>query len=332
MKRALVIGGTGQIGRAAAPALERDGFEVTLASRGGASPGGRPGVRLDRDDTAALQAQASGFDVVIDTVAYTPAHAEQLLALDVGSLIVISTASVYADQQGRYLDVAGEVGFPEYPDPVSEDQPTVHAEVPGYSPEKAAMERVLLAGPTPVSILRPGAIHGPGGKAPRELFFVQRAIDGRRQVPLAFGGRSRFSTSATVNIAELIAVCAARPGTRKLNAVDDESPTVAEIGRTILDAMGSDAQIVPIDGPPVGDVGGSPWGVPSPFVLSMAAAHELGYRPAATYAEAVREAVGWIAARIRASGGDWRAAFPGAVERAEGWFDYAAEDAFLGAE
>ena len=37
MTRALLIGGTGQIGRAAAPALERDGFEVTLASRSGAS-------------------------------------------------------------------------------------------------------------------------------------------------------------------------------------------------------------------------------------------------------------------------------------------------------
>lgn len=193
------------------------------------------------------------------------------------------------------------------------------------------MERVLLAGATPVSVLRPGAIHGPGGRAPRELFFVQRALDGRRSVPLAFGGRSRFSTSATVNIAELIAVCARNPGSRALNAVDDEAPTVAAIGRTILDAMGSDAEIVPFDGPPVGEVGGSPWGVPSAFVLSMDAAHRLGYRPAASHADAVRVAVEWIAdelARARASGGGWRDAFPAAVERAEGWFPYDAEDAF----
>ena len=327
MKRAIVIGGTGQIGRAAAPALERAGFEVTLASRSGQPIDGRPGVRLDREDTAALRAAVNGSDVVVDTVAFTPAHAEQLLSLDAGSLIVISTASVYADADGRYLDVADARGFPEYPDPVRENQPTVQDAGPGYSAGKAAMERVLLAGTAPVSILRPGAVHGRGGRAPRELFFVQRALDGRSQVPLAHGGQSRFSTSATMNIAELIGVCAKNPGNRVLNAVDDESPTVAEIGRTVLDAMGSDAELVPFDGPPVGDVGASPWGVPTPLVLSMEAAHGLGYRPRTTYRDAVRDAVEWIAGSLRNR--SWREAFPELADRGDAWFPYEAEDAFL---
>jgi len=109
--------------------------------------------------------------------------------------------------------------------------------------------------------------------------------------------------------------------------VDDESPTVAEMGRTVLDAMGSDAELVPFDGPPIGDVGASPWGMPSPFVLSMEAAHRLGYRPAATYADAVRDAVDWIAAQLRER--NWQAAFPELVGRAEAWFPYEAEDLFL---
>ncbi|MDQ4137833.1 MAG: NAD-dependent epimerase/dehydratase family protein [Actinomycetota bacterium] len=325
MKRAIVIGGTGQIGRAAAPALEREGFDVVLASRSGSSIDGRSSIRLDREDTGALQAAANGFEVVVDTVAFTPAHAEQLLSLDAGNLIVISTASVYADASGRFLDVAAEHGFPEYPDPITEDQPTVQAEGPGYSSEKAAMERILLAGSSPASVLRPGAIHGPGSRAPRELFFVQRALDGRRRVPLAFGGLSRFSTSATVNIAALIALCAAQPGRRTLNAVDDESPTVGEIGRSILDAMGSDAALVPLDGPPVGNVGASPWGAPTPLVLSMESAHRLGYRPAATYSDAVRDAVSWIREKLRDR--KWAEAFPELVGRAEAWFPYEAEDA-----
>src|SRR5215218_2828239 len=237
-RRALVIGGTGQIGRAAAPALERAGFDVSLASRSGKSVDGRAGARVDREDSAALRAAADGFDVVVDAVAFTPAHADQLRSLDAGNLIVISTASVYADANGRYLDVADERGFPEYPVPVHEDQPTVQDDGPGYSADKSAMERVLLAGTTPVSILRPAAIHGRGGRAPRELFFVQRALDGRAAVPLAFGGGSRFATSATLNIAELIAVCAAQPAHRVLNAADDEAPTVAEVARITLDAMG----------------------------------------------------------------------------------------------
>jgi nucleoside-diphosphate-sugar epimerase len=331
-KRALILGGTGQIGTAAAPALERAGFEVTLASRSGEGVDGRAGVSLDREDTAALRAAANGFDVVVDTVAFTTAHAEQLLSLETGHLVVISTASVYADDDGRYLDVAGERGFPGYPDPVREDQPTVREDGPGYSADKAAMERTLLAGSTPVSILRPGAIHGRAGRGPRELFFVQRALDGRKAVPVAFGGASRFSTSATVNVAELIAVCATRPGRRVLNAVDDETPTVAEIARAVFDAMGADVEVVPFDGPPDGDVGASPWTVPSPLVLSMEAAHRLGYRQVAGYADAVRDTVAWIAdelARARSAGGDWRDAFPNAVDRAGGWFPYAAEDALL---
>jgi nucleoside-diphosphate-sugar epimerase len=326
-KRAIVIGGTGQIGLAAAPALEQAGFEVTVASRGGTPGSGRRGIAVDREDTEALRRAANGFDVVVDTVAFTPAHADQLLSLDAGSLVVISTGSVYADAEGRYLDVAAERGFPQYPDPLTEDQPTVTADGPGYSADKAAMELVLLAGSMPVSVLRPGAIHGRGGGAPRELYFVQRALDGRRRVPLAHGGLSRFSTSATVNIAELIAVCAVQPGSRVLNAVDDESPTVAEIGRTVLDAMGSDAEIVPVDGPPVGDVGASPWGVPTPLVLSMDAAHRLGYRAAAGYEDAVRHAVEWIVEELQKR--PWREAFPGLVGRAEDWFPYEAEDAFL---
>jgi nucleoside-diphosphate-sugar epimerase len=332
-KRALILGGTGQIGRAAAPALQRDGFEVTLASRTGTGIGDFRSAVVDREDTAALLAAANRFDLVVDTVAFTPAHAEQLLRIDTGNLIVISTASVYADDAGRFLDIADERGFPEYPDPVTAEQPTVQGHEPGYSAEKAAMERVLLAGTTPVSVLRPAAIHGPGSRAPRELYFVQRALDGRRTIPLAFDARSRFSTSATVNIAELIAFCARHPGTRALNAVDDETPTVGEMARTILDAMGSDADIVPLEGPPIDGVGGTPWSMPTPFVLSMQTARDLGYAPAATYADAVRAAAEWIADELRqanARGEDWRAAFPAAVGRADGWFDYDAEDAALG--
>jgi nucleoside-diphosphate-sugar epimerase len=332
VKRALVIGGTGQIGRVTGPALERAGFEVTAASRTGTACGDQPSLTLDRVDTAAMLSAADGFDIVVDTVAFTAAHAEQLLQIETGNLLVISTASVYADATGRFLDIAEEHGFPEYPDPVREDQPTVQVDEPGYSAEKAAMERILLAGATPVTVLRPGAIYGPGCRAPRELYFVQRALDHRDCVPLAFGGKSRFSTSATVNIAELIAFFATRPGHRAVNAVDDQSPTVAEIGRTILDAMGSNAQIVPLDGLPIDGVGASPWGIPSPFVLSMQTAHDLGYVPAATYADAARSAVEWITnelAEAKASGGDWRTAFPTAVDRANDWFQYEAEDTAL---
>ena len=57
----------------------------------------------DRADDAQLRAAiGDGADVVFDIVAMNREHGEQLngLAALVGSLVVISTASVYADDEG----------------------------------------------------------------------------------------------------------------------------------------------------------------------------------------------------------------------------------------
>jgi len=46
------------------------------------------------------------------------------------------------------------------------------------------------------------------GREPRELFFVKRAVDGRRRVALAWRGESRFNTASVANLAELIRLAA----------------------------------------------------------------------------------------------------------------------------
>src|SRR5262245_26749244 len=106
------------IGRAAARALATDGWDVVAVSRSGELPEGLAelgveSVAADREDDGELRASlGSGADVVYDSVAMRREHGEQLNALDglVGSLVVISTASVYADDQGRAFD--GEGGDP----------------------------------------------------------------------------------------------------------------------------------------------------------------------------------------------------------------------------
>lgn len=341
-KSALIIGGTGQIGLAAAARLGGAGWAVTVAHRGEHSPELPPDVadiRFDRSDTAALLAAARGHDLVLDTVAYDTAHADQLagLAGHVGSLVVISTGSVYLGRNGSYLDAATDEVFPDFPVPLTEADATVDNAEQTYSPLKAAMERRLLAAEDlPVSILRPGAIHGPNSPALREWFFIKRVLDGRRRVLLAYDAASRFGTSATANIAELALLCAEQPGRRVLNAVDDEALTVAEIGRAVFDAMGHEAEIRGFAGPPRGDLGASPWGIPNPIVLSMAAAREqLGYQPAVTYAEGLADDIRWVTDAVATAerrGESWEQLFPSIVNRygAGGWFPYAAEDAFTG--
>jgi nucleoside-diphosphate-sugar epimerase len=340
MSRALLIGGTGQIGWATAQNLLEHGWDVTIASRtGGAGPAGTTAIALDRSDTTALLAAADQADLVMDAVAYGPEQGEQLaqLAGHVGSLVVISTASVYAGANGSYLDIADSpLGFPDFPVPVTERSHTVDNAEQTYSPMKAALERQLLAvDGLPVSFLRPGAIHGAHSPFLREWYFAKRALDRREHAVLAFDGESRFGTSATVNVAELVRLCAEQPGSRVLNAADEEAPSVSEIAATVFELLDHACELVLMPGPPRDGLGGTPWSVPSPFVQSMAAARaELGYTPVATYREAVGPALEWFidaAARAEASGGSWRSAFPRMIERygADDWFGYEAEDAYV---
>ncbi|MER8223036.1 NAD-dependent epimerase/dehydratase family protein [Streptomyces sp. NPDC094143] len=341
MRRAVVIGAGGQIGRPAVAALARDGWAVTAASRGGGRDPDWPGEvraeRLDREDDAALDALiGDGCDLVVDIVAYEARHARQLTALAgrIGSAVVVSTASVYEDGMGRGFDTMGEPGgFPEYPVPIPEHQPTVPASDATYSTRKAAVERELLAAGDrlPTTLLRAGAVHGPHSPLPRELYFVKRNLDGRRRRVLAYGGSSRFHPAAARNVAELVRLAAARPGSRVLNACDPQAPTVAEIGAAVDAVMGAEAETVPLDGPePSASVGRTPWSVPYPVVCDMSAAErELGYRPVVSYARSLPETVEWLTRRL--SGRDWRDAFPVLARAYPELFDYAAEDAWFAA-
>ena len=200
MPHAFILGGNGQIGVATASHLLDSGWTVTIAHRGlrplpaELVKRGAKVVTLDRDQPGALARQlSSGADALIDVVAYGPEHARQLLAIQdaVGSIIVISSSSVYRDESGRTLDEAAETGFPELPVPITESQPTVEPSSKTYSTRKAALEQVLLDGASvSATVLRPAAVSGIGSTHPREWWFVKRFLDQRRNIPLAYGGLS----------------------------------------------------------------------------------------------------------------------------------------------
>jgi nucleoside-diphosphate-sugar epimerase len=282
-------------------------------------------VVADRGNDGELRAAlGAGADVVFDSVAMNREHGEQLNGLEglVGSLVVISTASVYADDEGRALD--GEGGDPpQLPVPILETQRTAEPGDATYSTQKAELEQTLLAGPLPATLVRPCAIHGPGAKLPRELFFVKRAVDGRRRVALAWNGESRFHTTSVANLAELIRLAAAQPGDRILNGGDPGPPTTLEICEAIGTAL--DHEFEPVLLPD--DAFGNPWAVPSssPLVVSMEAAErELGYRAVTTYPEAVKETCAWLVGELD-SGRSWEGSYIADT------LDYAAEDEALAA-
>lgn len=242
---ALVLGASGQVGAAVMAALQRDGWLVRADARSRHRwPEGVTGVVVNREDDVSLAgAIGSGVDLLVDCVAYDKVHARQITALagSVGSAVVLSSVSVYADERGRTLDEAtGPDDFPVLPVPVGEDQATVPPGPATYSTRKAAMEQVLLNAEAglPVTVLRPGAISGPGSVHPRELWFAKRALDRRPVQILAYQGRSQFHTTSTPNLAELVRLAAAHPGPRVLNAVDPQAPTTAQIGAAVNAVLG----------------------------------------------------------------------------------------------
>jgi nucleoside-diphosphate-sugar epimerase len=293
-------------------------------------------VHGDReDDDVIARAVGSGVDALVDVIPYVPRHARQLVdpAGRVGAVVAISSASVYADIRGHPLLVGFEEPYPPpRPPEIPETHPTVAAGDADYASRKRAMEEVLLGqDAVPVTVLRPGAIYGPGDIASREWFFVKRALDRRRFVVLAAHGRSRFHQTAAENLAELNWLAVQRPATRVVNAGNEKVRSVLETSRSVARAMDHAWEEVLLEGAPIEGVGDTPWTVPEehPFVLDITLAREeLGYRDAISYDQSIATTARWLTSVADR----WEEAIPRARELYGPMLDnYADEDRVVAA-
>jgi nucleoside-diphosphate-sugar epimerase len=330
-RNAFVLGGTGDVGRAIARSLLDDGWSVMLASKGSPAPPGLedvPVVHLDRNEEGAL-APANGFDLLVDVVPFEVEHADQLLELDVGHIVAISSASVYADDDGRTLDEAETPEqFPEFDGPIPETQRLVEPGDKTYSTKKVALElRLLENDRIPATTVRPCAIYGPGDRMAREWFFVKRALDGRPYILLTLRGANHFHTTASANIGELVRLIADRKATGSFNSGDPDPPTVLELARRIASTVGHDWTEVLLPNPEGrGMVGNTPWSAAKPFIVDMAAAErELGYSPATTWNDAIDAQIRWLIEATRER--DWQEVLPRGAQYLQ--FDYDGEDALV---
>jgi nucleoside-diphosphate-sugar epimerase len=340
--RAVILGGTGLVGRAAASRLLASGWQVDVTGRDPdhfpvevAAAGGRF-IAAQRNDATQLEAAVGdGADLVVDCVCYTAAEASMLLPVlsDVGSAVMISSKAVYVDAAGHHTnsDVA-----PRFDGPIRETQPTMapsdidYNSREGYGANKVAAEQVLLDSGLPVSVLRPSKIHGPGASRAREWVFVKRVLDRRTAVFLAHRGAGVDHTTAAANLAALIETVAAKPGRRILNAADPDASSGREIARAITGVLGHDWEEILLDDDADQALGRHPWDAAHPIVLDMTAAGELGYTPVGDYATTVAEAVAWLVSA--ANGGDGARHLPRPDDEFFApLFNYAAEDRYLAA-
>jgi len=307
MSRAVVLGGTGVIGRAVARRLLGAGWDVTAVGRDRshlpddvAAAGGRF-VAADRTEPDQLPAAlGGGADLLVDCLCFTAGHARDLLPLlaDVGSTVMISSKAVYVDAVGNHVNSAAA---PAFDGPVRESQPTMapredidYLEGEGYGANKVAAEQVLLDSGHPVTVVRPSKVHGDGSSRPHEWVFVKRVLDRRPVVVLSRGGRGVDHPSAAVNVAALIETAAHNPGRRILNSADPDAPSALEISRTVAGHLGHHWAEVLLDDDAPAELGPHPWDRVPGIRLDMTAAEDLGYQPAGDYATTVTTELDWL--------------------------------------
>ncbi|MGW3102363.1 NAD-dependent epimerase/dehydratase family protein [Streptomyces sp. NPDC001100] len=336
MPRALILGGTGLVGRAAALRLAAAGWQVDVVGRDPArmppelvAAGGKF-IAADRADERRMRAAlGAGADLLVDCLCFTAADARSLVALaaDAASSVVISSRAVYVDAAGHHVNSPVP---PRFTGPIRESRATLaprsdidHRSREGYGANKVAAEQVVLGSGLPISVLRPSQIHGVGASPAREWAVVKRVLDGRTALLLAHGGTGVVHATAAANLAALIETVAGRPGTRVLNCADPDTPSVREICRTIAGHLGHEWEEVLLDATAPAGLGRTPWDSPHSIVLDTSAATALGYRAAGTYATTIAPALDRLV----------EAARNGRPPVDDGYFaeyvDYAAEDAFL---
>ncbi|OLC23118.1 MAG: hypothetical protein AUG06_02995 [Actinobacteria bacterium 13_1_20CM_2_65_11] len=249
--RIVVLGGTRFIGRAIVEELAGEGHDVLVVHRGRLEPDDMPPVahlHCDRTELAAHHAELAAFepDAAVDCRALTREDARAALEALPGGLrlVVISSLDVYrafgALNDGRETD----------PVPLDEDS-AVRAERYPYRGKTPGMEHYDKLDveeeyrPRGGTALRLPMVYGERDYQRREEFLLRRVRAGRPRIPfgsgmwlacrvyvcdMAHGARLALESPSTVGMA--------------LNLCDDRTYSMALWSRMILEAAGSNAELV----------------------------------------------------------------------------------------
>ena len=247
----VVLGGTRFIGRAIVEELAAARHRLLLVHRGVLEPDGMPEaehLHTERTDLHAHRSVLKNFkpDAAIDCRALTRADAEIVLAAlppDI-RLVVISSVDVYrafgALNDDRETD----------PVPLDEDSPVrpgrypYRGQMPGMDDyDKLDVEDVYL--PRGATSLRLPMVYGERDYQRREEFILRRIRAGRKRIPVGAGTwlACRGYVRDVARGARLALESSVAAG-QVLNLCEDRTFSMGMWSRMILDASGSDAELV----------------------------------------------------------------------------------------
>ncbi len=236
VRRVLVLGGSGWLGRTIVDELLSEGADVTCLARGvtGSVPEGARFVQADRALAGAYEQATGDWDEVIEL-----AHAPELVAPALDALAdrtahwtLVSTVSVYADNDEPGADESARLVDPKDP---SE-----------YADAKVLAERTTrLRLGSRLLVARPGLIVGPGDPSDRFGYWPAR---------FDRGGPVLVPTTAerfvqVVDVVDLAAwlVRAGRDGfVGTVNAVGAPVP-MQDFFRCVAEVTGFDDELVAVD-------------------------------------------------------------------------------------
>jgi len=266
----------------------------------------------DRRDYARFKEQMAKLEVdaVIDMIAGDDLDVRAVAEAFQGRIrryICISSYEVYAAFEAAWKHL------PSYqPVPIPEEAPK-RKELHLYGQErrydKLLVEQEALAaherGDFAVTLLRWPALYGPRDETPREWYYVQQVLAGRRQIPVPDGGQALFPRGYLENMAHTVVLALEneQASGQIYNAADTVALSLRQIVELIGEIMGHRWEIVPVPRrllPAIPQSQGlpyscDPYDIEPHLLLDLTKLKsELGYRDLVPVEKALENTVRWL--------------------------------------